>query len=387
MPDLRYCIIVLLVCFCLMNGENPEPKRRKYRVGTKTKATASKMAAQSGKNTGQDKKDSPSLAKPSKPGAPSSFPAGSSVFGAPTYFPTNPWQNDQNSRFDYIVEKLAKIESNQNTFLVRLGDIENKLTQTNIKVTEIENSQSHLSHQFDDINSSTKMHKTDIQKLQGDVKNLTDENQSLKEANRKIKDDVIDLKCRSMRDNLLFFGIPESVSQPVDAGALGATGGPDDVIGGAMGGHAPMEGLSSADKTDDSTPATPASFAKVVETGEDCAKKVFEFCEHVLHIENPRSKIQIDRAHRIGARSVGKTRPIVAKFVRSEHKALIKSALSNVNLNNPPYNGAFKVNDQFPPEVIARRKELIPKLISERKNGNKATLVRDKLYVNNKLVE
>ena len=92
--------------------------------------------------------------------------------------------------------------------------------------------------------------------------------------------------------------------------------------------------MIAEEATDDSTPATPASFAKVVQTGEDCAKKVFEFCEHVLHIENPRSKIQINRAHRIGARSVGKTRPIVAKFVRSEHKALIKSALSNVNLNN-----------------------------------------------------
>ena len=87
MPDLRYCIIVLLVCFCLMNGENPEPKRRKYRVGTKTKATASKMAAQSGKNTCQDKKDSPSVAKPSKPGAPSSFPADSRFLGLQRIFP------------------------------------------------------------------------------------------------------------------------------------------------------------------------------------------------------------------------------------------------------------------------------------------------------------
>ena len=66
---------------------------------------------------------------------------------------------------------------------------------------------------------------------------------------------------------------------------------------------------------------------------------------------------------------------------------MIKTALSKANLSAPPYNGAFKVNDQFPPEVITRRKELIPRLISERKKGNKATLVRDKLYVNNKQVE
>ena len=334
MFDLKLCVLLALVCSCLMSGEDPNPKRRKCRV-VSTKATASKMATM-GKSVVQDKKDSPSAAaaKSTKTSVPSSFPAGSSVFGAPTYIPANPWQNDQNTKLDYIVEKLTKIETNQNTFLVRLGDIENKLTQTNMKVVEIENSQSHLSHQYDDMNSSTKQHKTDIQKLQGEVKNLTDENDSLKEANRKIKDDVTDLRCRSMRDNLLFLGIPESVSKPLDAGAFGAmggaTGGPDDVMGGAIGGPAPMEGLTSGDKTDG---ATPTSFAKVVETGENCAEKVFEFCEKVLLIENPQSKLQIDRAHRIGQRSAGKIRPIVAKFVLSEHKAMIKTALSKVNLN------------------------------------------------------
>lgn len=67
------------------------------------------------------------------------------------------------------MEKLTKIESNQNTFLVRLGDIENKLTQTNIKVKEIENSQTHLNGKYNDINSTTNTHKNDIQKIQGDV--------------------------------------------------------------------------------------------------------------------------------------------------------------------------------------------------------------------------
>ena len=366
-----------------MSGEDPNPKRRKYR-SVSSKASKGNMAT-SGKGVIQENKDSPSVAKPTQPSVSTAFPTGPSIFGAPTYFPaTNPWQNDQNTKLDFIMEKLTKIESNQNTFLVRLGDIENKLTQTNIKVVEIENSQSHLSHQFDDINSTTKLHKTDIQKLQGQVKSLTDENDSLKTENQKIKGDVTDLKCRSMRDNLLFFGIPEGVSKPLGASAFGAMGG----TFGAMGGAAPMEGLSSTEvSAEKSGDAGPTSFAKVVEAGENCAEKVFEFCEKVLQIENPKSKIQIDRAHRIGARSAGKIRPIVVKFVLSEHKALIKSALSKVNLNAPPYDGAYKVNDQFPPEVITRRKELIPKLISERKKGNTATLVRDKLYVNNKLVE
>ena len=351
-------------------------------------------ASTAGKSANKDKKDSPS---PAVSGAPSSFPVGNTIFGAPTSFTaTNPWQNEMNSRFDTVLEKLTKIETNQTAFLVRLGDIENKLTQTNIKVSDIENSQTHLSDKFDNINSTTTIHKNDIKKIQGDVKNLTDENESLKAANQKLRDDVTDLKCRSMRDNLLFFGIPEAVSKPLSGHVLDPMGGGYGAMGGASIDAAPMDGLETGDSTGDitggatksSTSSEPAtSFAKVVESGEDCAEKVYEFCENVLKIENPKAKIQIERAHRIGYRSVGKTRPIVAKFVLSGHKAIVKSALSVVNLNAPQYNGAFKVNDQFPPEVISRRRELIPKLIAERKKGNKANLVRDKLYVNNKLVE
>ena len=111
-----------------------------------------------------------------------------------------------------------------------------------------------------------------------------------------------------------------------------------------------------------------------------------EFVRTLQALKRATTGIKIDRAHRIGVRSAGKTRPIVAKFLMTEHKVAIKTALRNVDLKTA-YNGAFKVNDQFPPEVIQRRRELIPRLISERKKGNKATLVRDKLYVNNKFTE
>ena len=94
-------------------------------------------------------------------------------------------------------------------------------------------------------------------------------------------------------------------------------------------------------------------------------------CENVLKIENSKDRIQIERVHRIGNRSAGKIRPIIAKFVLSGHKAIVKSALSGVNLNASPYNGDFKVNDQFQPEVISYRRELFPKLIQERKRTTK----------------
>ena len=65
----------------------------------------------------------------------------------------------------------------------------------------------------------------------------------------------------------------------------------------------------------------------------------------------------------------------------------VKSALNNVDLKAAPFNGEFRVTDQLPQEVREKRKTLIPKMLEERKKGNKATLVRDKLFVNGKLAE
>ena len=61
----------------------------------------------------------------------------------------------------------------------------------------------------------------------------------------------------------------------------------------------------------------------------------------------------------------------------------MKNSLCNVNLRDSPYN----VMEQFPPEVQAKRKLLYPVMMDARKSGKKAVLVRDKLYINNKLYD
>ena len=179
---------------------------------------------------------------------------------------------------------------------------------------------------------------------------------------------------------MLFFGIPESQCPTYSGPGAPSVATPDtdmEATGGAFGGDVPIQQPGGST----------VSFADVTKQGENCADLVYEFCEQLLKIDNPKSKIQIERAHRIGARKPDKIRPIVAKFVLSEHKDVVKTAAGKVDLKQPPYNGAFRVTDQLPPEVLERRKELIPRLISERAAGNKATLVRDRLCVNGKFVD
>ena len=373
-----------------MSDDKPA-KRRKIPVKVKSGTV---MASQTTSVTDGGNKDSPvGLMAPGSAGPQPfqtipAFPNPVSIaptFGAPTYInrPSNPWQHEYGDKLDIILSKLSKIEVNQNTFLTRLDAMEGKLVETNKKVIDIENSQSFISTKHDDLDSRTKTNKNDVKKLQGEVKTLQQVNDELTVSYKKIKQEVTDLKCRSMRDNMLFFGIRESQSLPYSGpGAPGfATQSTQDTAMEASG------GAFGDDATFQQSGTSTASFANVTKEGENCFELVYEFCEKLLKIDDPKSKIKIERAHRIGARKPDKIRPIVAKFVLSEHKDVVKTAAGKVDLKAPPYNGAYRVTDQLPPEVLERRKELIPRLISERAAGNKASLVRDKLYVNGKFVE
>ncbi|KAH3795773.1 hypothetical protein DPMN_149333 [Dreissena polymorpha] len=112
---------------------------------------------------------------------------------------------------------------------------------------------------------------------------------------------------------------------------------------------------------DSGTPpnATSASYATTgsisTDREDDCVKKVVLFCRDHLKISDPERTIHIDRAHRIGKYQRNKTRPIVAKFMNTNSILCIKNALKNVDLRRSQYN----VTEQYPAEVVERRKAIV----------------------------
>ena len=93
-------------------------------------------------------------------------------------------------------------------------------------------------------------------------------------------------------------------------------------------------------------------------------------------MNNARSEIKIDRAHRIGNYDRGSCRPIVAKFNYFQDKMKIKQQM----LDNPRASNK-RVSDQFPRAIQERRKILIPYLVKARSDGKRASLVHDKLHI------
>ncbi|XP_039870018.1 uncharacterized protein LOC120722883 [Simochromis diagramma] len=163
--------------------------------------------------------------------------------------------------------------------------------------------------------------------LRESVKSLTDKVTQLNIENKKIKESVIDLQARSMRDNLVFSGIPESAGEDAEA--------------------------------------TVKSFIKI----------------HLKLPEDTVKNIDFDRVHRLGGvRSrTGRPRPIVAKFGQFKQKEQVKSRGRELKGTD------FSVNDQFPKEILERRKVLFPVRRSFIQKGSRAAIAVDRLYVDGQL--
>ena len=133
-----------------------------------------------------------------------------------------------------------------------------------------------------------------------------------------LKESILDLQCRSMKNNLIFTNLAEQPTENVE-------------------------------------------------------RKLRTFLFEQLGIEH---NIQFGNIHRFGRRQNDRPRPIVARFIY--HKDL-RCVLENATwLKNTP----FGIQEQFPKIIEDRRKKLYPVLKSAKKQGKNAVLVRDKLFIN-----
>ncbi|WAR21529.1 hypothetical protein MAR_015503, partial [Mya arenaria] len=144
----------------------------------------------------------------------------------PAFMNSQTFPSDMASMIDFILNKVVKldtIETQQAAIISRLNSIESQIAENkrlidtaNVKIQDIEKSQTFVSGQYDTILKSTTVNKNDIHKLQGEIQVLNENNNKMHNKNVTLQEDVIDLKCRSMRDNLVFLGISVSTvpSQP-----------------------------------------------------------------------------------------------------------------------------------------------------------------------------
>jgi hypothetical protein len=82
------------------------------------------------------------------------------------------------------------------------------------------------------------------------------------------------------------------------------------------------------------------------EKDETCEDKILSFLEDKLKTNDAKSNIKLHRAHRIGKYSHQKIRPIVAKYAYFPDREKVRK--SSKQLNRTP----FGISEQFPREII-----------------------------------
>ena len=94
---------------------------------------------------------------------------------------------------------------------------------------------------------------------------------------------------------------------------------------------------------------------------------------------------RLERVHRMGdysGRNVATNKPrnIVAKFLQFKDRELVRRARSNLK------GTGYFVNEQFPKEIADRRKQLLPKMRQAIRDGKRAWISYDTLYVDGRPV-
>lgn len=145
--------------------------------------------------------------------------------------------------------------------------------------------------------------------------------------NEDLREDSIETKTRSMRDNLIFYKIAEFQGQGQ----------------------------------------------------ENCMALLKGFLQAEMYIDNSTmDELHFDRVHRLGARSTGHSRPIIVKCSDARTKELIYRHVRN--LKGKP----FGISDQVPPEVNEQRNHLFSKFKEAKDANQKPKWVGGKLVVNGK---
>ena len=219
------------------------------------------------------------------------------------------------------IQSMTQIIQVSQTKTVEL--LSQHLTSTEGKIKKLEESTEHNSVSIAELKSENEDLKNRLVISEGRVERL-------ERTVQQMKDDILQMSSRMMRNNLVFQNIPE----------------------------------------------------KQNERPEETLAELQKFLAKEMKVTEAKS-LSIDRVHRVGQRDSNRARPVVAHFVRSDDK--VKVLKNGKNLKDLP--GNYWVNEQFPQEVEEKRRGLrtVIKQTKQQDSNAKCYLNVDKLYINNQL--
>ena len=221
----------------------------------------------------------------------------------------------------------------------RIMAIDNRLSTLDTLEKQVTNFESDLKKLWTLVYDNNTVIHEKTNKLTDEVEGLNyslsqaqDEISKLKRDKVNIEDNLLYVQSQSMRNNLMFANIPESTH----------------------------------------------------EKPEDCERLVRQLLTHKLQLaQEIVDSISFERVHRTGEKATGenvKPRNIVAKFSSFKDRELVRRDKVKLKGTN------IFIFEQFPKEIADRRRSLLPKLKQAFKDGKRAWLSYDTLYVDGRPV-
>ena len=243
----------------------------------------------------------------------------------------------QDKRWHFVEGQLQSQNArmtNIETQITNLSNLGQKVTQNTNNVQSVKAELNNMKTKFDNYEDSVNYYNdicdTIISKntdIDARIKDLSDKLSSVEDKQERNDEQLLDIQWRSMRENLIFAGIPE----------------PQLAVG----------------------------------ERKNCEALIKDFIKEQMRIDR---EIQIDRVHRLGRyrRDQPFPRPIVVKFTFFKDKEIVRQAAPKTLIGT-----RYRVNEHFPAEIENRRKLLYPVVKSARQTeSNRVKLVRDKLFIN-----
>ena len=231
-----------------------------------------------------------------------------------------PWAAKLLEDMEQIKQKLQgmdKIEKTVNLINPEVSDLETKMKSLDTRLIANEKS-------CEFISSINEQNKTELKATKDELSEMTKSCKNLEKETNFMKEKMVDLESRSIRENLMFYGIPEAGRE------------------------------------------------------ENCEELVKTVCKDTLKLENA-DQMLFDRAHRVGARPGPKPRPIVVKFHYYHERELVRKR--SFDYSDTLKSGNMGIGAQLPKETREARKQYYPAMKKAKSEGKKVKFVGSKLYI------
>ena len=221
-------------------------------------------------------------------------------------------------KLDELTASIGDMKSTVDVVTKRVREIETELkSMSNIppRIDDLQRSVSFISDEYDTLRSDFSSQQSHLQEMRSFVTNTGKEIEG-------VKDRLVAAEERSMRDNLLFFSIPEKEH-------------------------------------------------------ENAESVLQDFIAQKLPSLKTAKPIRFELVHRFGnhKKSNSSPRPIVAKFSSYKDREAVRHSAKDLKNTN------FGLREQYPWEIVQKRRALQPKLQEARKQKLQASLHRDTLRV------